>query len=346
LVATGQETTTGRKMFQVQAVASATTPRFALIQYVDPATILPYWNYLVSSLMRIGLWSPTGNSVRIKMRLIYNTNAGLPPAIGATEPIASWAVGGDPVFSANWAQVIPQNDPAYVLPNYNSNKNGPYMALPFNNIQMPSAATGTQALGIVIYTVDPLVSTSGSQDSIIFDKVSLAQNEFAIDTPPQTFDDVLRECQFYYQNTFVPGFVPGSLASADSPVYFPQQAFNNGSGTYFAFAAPFSIEYSLKRASAAVVNTYSPSTGAVGYVDALLCYVTSAPAIITVTNPVAVGTYWTKVFGGKKGAGYIPIAGSPAYIAAASAATANIYSAVISFQFTVNALLGAPTGIP
>lgn len=325
----GQESSTGRKMFQVQAAASATTPRFALIQYVDPATILPYWNYLVSALLRIGLWSPTNNYVRIKMRLIYNTNAGLPPTIGNTEPILSWS-GNDPVFSSNWAAIVPPNDPAYVLQNYNSNQAGPYEPLPFNGIQLPSAATGTQALGIVIYTVDDLVSTSGMQDSIVFDKVSLSQNAFAIDTPPQTFDEVLRECQYYYESSYDPGYFP-IVSTPYSEITRLQLAIPNPTN-YSMFTAPFDVQFNTIKRGTPVITLYSPAAGTSGSVD---CIINNSGSIVS-SGTVVASSFWTQRFVGRKGFQYISATNTAPLNSSASSAC----SACVLFHYRATAVLG------
>lgn len=200
------------RSFQVQAINGTVNNRFALIQYVAPKTVLPYWSYILSSLSRMRIFTSHGTQIRVKMRLIWRVT--LPSPIGAAEPIASWA-GTDPVFAAGWTEIIPLNDPAYLLPNnYEDGAAGnAFPAFPYSGMQMPDwdvANADTYTLGIVIYTTANMNASLGTEDSIEFQRISLVQNDFAVDASPQTADQVLRECQYYYQKSFQQGTIPAS----------------------------------------------------------------------------------------------------------------------------------------
>jgi len=144
--------------------------------------------------------------------LIYR--ASIPSTISATEPIASWAAGSDPVFAAGWTALTPLNDPAYVLPNAYANDESAganaYPGFAFNGFQLPNASNADMTLGIVIYTMDNLNSSTGTEDAIAFDKISLIPSAFGADALPQTYDECLRECEFYYEKSYPAGVLPGS----------------------------------------------------------------------------------------------------------------------------------------
>ncbi len=215
-VLTGKNSVAQRSNFLVKANSAATTTRFALIQYLDPKTIIPYWSYIVSSLVRSRIFTSHGTQVRLKARLIYR--ASLPSAISATEPIASWPAAADPIFAAGWSSISPLNDPAYILPNAyedGSPTASPfsYPAFSFNKFQLPESSNADMTLGIVIYTMDNMNSTAASEDQIAFDKISLIPSEFAADAFPQTFDESLRECQFYYEKTYEVKDLSGTITN-------------------------------------------------------------------------------------------------------------------------------------
>jgi len=112
-IETGQASAANNFAFQVQPVDSQDS-RVALIQYVDAATIRPYWNKVLSSLAKVKFVSPTLNTnVGLKMRLIYRND--LPPTLGDAEPITGWDLNGDPVFDSGWSEILPLNDPTYTL---------------------------------------------------------------------------------------------------------------------------------------------------------------------------------------------------------------------------------------
>ena len=207
---TGQASAADGFGLKLIGTGSAAATQFALIQYIDPATIAPYWNFYLSSLVRIGLRSsnPTKSSIRFKMRLIWRTD--LPPNITSNPPIASWSSGGDPVFNTGWTQIKPLNDPTYTIPtSYSTYESGnAFSSFAFDQFPMPPASTDTMTLGVVLYTIDNLIVSSG--DYIVVDKISLVPNKFAVDTNPITFDECLRQCQYYYESSYVAGGLVGT----------------------------------------------------------------------------------------------------------------------------------------
>ena len=210
-VQVGQNSAAFRYGFVVGAVLAATQSRFALIQYIDPSTILPYWSYIVSALAKVRISTGANSQIRVKMRLIWRTS--LPSSLSPTEPIVSWAGNSDPVFGAGWTAIAPLNDPTYILTNgtYPGGTVYGFPDISFDGFQLPECSTGTMTLGVVFYTMDPMSSASGFQDSIMFDSISLVPNRFAVESSPTTFDETLRECQFYYEKSYERGVLPGSI---------------------------------------------------------------------------------------------------------------------------------------
>lgn len=186
--------------FKVTAVTA--TNQFAMIQYIDPTSIRTGWGKTFSSMVK--LVAQLQGTVSLKMRLIYR--ASLPSPISQTEPIASWAPLGQPVYAAGWTAISPANDPTYVLTNGSS-------TLKFEGFELPVSTNASMTLGIVIYTTTPMTQT-GTADNIVFNSVSLVQNDFAIETPALSFDETLRRCQFYYRKSFLVGTVPTTNVGA------------------------------------------------------------------------------------------------------------------------------------
>jgi hypothetical protein len=320
-IETGQASAANNFAFQVQPVDSQDS-RVALIQYVDAATIRP--NKVLSSLAKVKFVSPTLNTnVGLKMRLIYRND--LPPTLGDAEPITGWDLNGDPVFDSGWSEILPLNDPTYTLENGSD-----FVDLSFDQFQMPPAENATMYLGVVIYTTEPFVSTPGSKDQLIFDSVSLVNNDFAIASPSKTFDQVLQECQFYYEV---------------APAYLYRTMSVNRAGSSFSgFASPFNIEFnSLKRTSATaspsgITLTLISNIGTAGnvtaryYEDGLL----QGGANSNINR--AVNLYWFTPLITTKGAKY-ETGSSPGDLAAGASYTDNA-SAGILFAYTADARLG------
>lgn len=323
-----------RNAFQVKAISGVSNNRFALIQYIDPATIKPYWSYILSSLARMRIFTSHGTEVGMKMRLIWRTS--LPSTISPTEPIASWA-STDPVFASGWTAIAPQNDPVYILPNsYDPDESGQaFPAFPYDGFEMPDwdiAHENTYTLGIVIYSTDNLNSALGTEDTVEFDRISLVPNDFAVDSPPQTADEVLRECQYYYEANDGYTILQNSVVVPGAP-----------NSVAIAFAAAFRLNYqTVKRAIPAITlfSTFAPF--AANTVFVALNYESTGAAYGTQTATVAVnggGGYWLGPSVTTSVAVWLPIS----FVALTSAVSngASFYSAAdITMTFNLDARLG------
>lgn len=254
-VETGRNGIGDNRNLIVKAINGVTNNKFALIQYIDPATILPYWNFILSSLAKVRISSPLNSQVSYKMRLIYRSS--LPPTLSNVEPIASWT-GTDPTFASGWTALSPVNDPSYLL-------TAAYDPHSFNGFVLPPAINTSMTLGIVIYTINNMNNTSAQEDQILFENISLVSNEFGIEANPQTFDQVLRECQYYYLKTFPQGTVPANATTeVGSLVYRAQNAGAASNGVWWPFPStmrtttPLITSYNTVSANAKWYN----STGA------------------------------------------------------------------------------------
>lgn len=188
---------------QLFAINGVNANRFALIQYVDSETMKSYWNQIVSALVRSALFTSNATQTNLKMRLIYRTTGDAIPTISNTEPITGWDANGDLTFAAGWSSVEPINDIAYQLQTKSVGQTANEMpAYAFNQFQLPSAVSNAMYLGVVVYITAPLNNSLGSEDAVVFDRISLVQNEFALDCACETWDESLRKCQYYYEQSY------------------------------------------------------------------------------------------------------------------------------------------------
>jgi hypothetical protein len=237
---------------QINPVVNASQTQLAVIQYIDPATILPYWGSFVSSLVKMAFVTSASTTLKIKMRLIWNAN--LPSTIGNAEPIASWTLNGDPVFSSGWTAIVPQNDPVYTLPNLN------YFNYAFNKFLLPPNTSGgeTMTLGIVLYTQGNMSSTS-PVDYVVLDKISLVPNDFAIDSNPETFDQVLRQCQYYYEKSYDYFTLPGAATGSGSLVQSQQVISDPVGNAMYMNASNLAIPFKSVKRAAPTMKVYNPA---------------------------------------------------------------------------------------
>jgi hypothetical protein len=316
--------------------AGSASNQFALIQFIDPTICRPYWSYIVSALVRCRLFSALNpaEQVGIKMRLIFATS--LPLVIGNTEPIVSLS-GSTITFAAGWNVLAPLNDPTYILPNASTTFETPngagFPEFSFDGFELPNCTTTTQTLGVVIYTTAP-ISNIGSSSAIAFDSISLVPNRFAVQTNPKTTDQVLQECEFYYEKSYDSGTLPGTATIVGQQTY--QQNYTLSGAVLSMYPGIFNIDLrTAKRAipGAGNIAIYTPATPATLGVQAITYINGSVLAFgdISLSNYL-IGSSSTKYLV-YTGIGVTPL------IANATASTVNPYS-LIAFHYVVDVRLG------
>lgn len=255
---------------QLRAVNGVPANRIAIIQYIDSSSIASYWGTKLSLMVRALQSTHFVPTASIKARIIYRTVGDAAPTIGAAEPITGWDVNGDVTFAAGWTVLRPLNDPKYLLSLTYDQTLGTF-AFPmysFNGFQLPqgpnAAIPNNIGFGVVIYTTAPISDDVVFPDSIVFNSVSLTENEFAIDATPISSDEVLRQCQFYYEKSYKLADLPGTVTLDNARLHtFPVITGGVNDTLYFQ---SFHTEY--KEVKRAIVNPtfYSTNTGASGNV--------------------------------------------------------------------------------
>jgi hypothetical protein len=320
-IASGMATNADRFGLLVTPVAAATTTKFALIQYIDDSTTNPYWGYKLSALVRLRFNSTNNTTVRFKMMLMYRLT--LPPTLSASDPIAGWA-GDNLSLAAGWTAIKPLNDPIYSISHSSSTADLSYA---FNGFQLPTASSDTMFLAAVFYTVDPM-SSAGTKDFFVIDKISLVNNDFAIDTQPQTFDDVLRQCQFYYEKSYdttVP-VTTSTLVGIINKVQIGDQSNSVG------YPGPFQFEFSTVKRAIPLFQFYS-AVGTPGNVSVQ----TYRGGVNSSLVNVAPGSFWSAGNISTKSVEYLPVNNTPL---ASIGGLAAAFACSIRFHYTASILLG------
>ena len=200
---------------------------------------------------------------------------------------------------------------------------------------MPPAENFTMYLGVVIYTTEPFVSAPGNKDHLILDKISLVPNDFAVESPPKAFDQVIEECQFYYEKSYDQGTLAG-VASDVSALRRSQTAAWNDNLTNVWFSASFQFEYNTVKRGIPAIVTYNSFNGTANEAR-VNCYNTGA-LVVTADPSTAASTNWTR-FVGTKSVLFAANNGLQ-YGALAQGLQAFNNSAEVRFNYTADARLG------
>ncbi|PWU05065.1 MAG: hypothetical protein C5B43_03865 [Verrucomicrobia bacterium] len=283
---------------QLTAINGVNDNRVAIIQYIDSSTINPYTQQTLSCLVRSLTKLSNSKSLGIKMRLIVRGNA--IPTISNTEPISSWPADSDPVFAAGWTEVIPENDPEYILGNTyiggltvgNFGNGTDFPAYSFNKFQLPDiGATGTLYMGVVVYTTNDLDNTLGNENALYFDRISLVPNDFAIDASPETYNSTLRKCQFYYEKSYAPGVLFGTTTSVG--LKFINGLMITAATTDSGYARSFDLDFIQTKRAIPNLAFYSPSNGASDSMYAEIIQNGTSEANAVIAAVVAGGHYFS-----------------------------------------------------
>jgi hypothetical protein len=234
----GRDTAANNYGFNV--VATATANQFALIQYIDPKSIRPYWGNNLATLVK-GLFKTATSPVTIKARLIYRVD--LPATISSTEPISSWSAGGDPGYAAGWSEVVPLGDPTYTLSTAGD------FNLEFLWRNVPASSADNMTMGIVIYTTTNM--DDGGADALTFHDISLVPNDFAIESNVLTAEEQLRRCQYYYEMSYA-SFADINTTTLNGCI---SSILQTGGG-----APPFEISFKQTKRSDPTLTFYSANT--------------------------------------------------------------------------------------
>lgn len=306
--------------FALAIEAVGANNQFGFIQYVDPSIIRPYWGKVVSSLVTASLQSSHGSEIRFKLRLFYV--AGLPAATSRTVPVASWVAGDDPVFAAGYTEIVPPNDPIYTL----TNEVGT-IECPFERIPLPESSNTNMTLGIMVYTIDNM-DPAATADLILINDISLAPNDFAARTQAQTFDEVLRQCEFYYEKSYNDNFYAGS--STNSGLRFAEQLAVNSSPIDF-IARSFGIQFNTLKRALPVVSLYS-AVGTGANVSGSISNAGAGSAFFNIPS-----TNWTATWDGQKSVAFIANTVTPL---GTLAQVSDFPEAFIAFHFIADSRLG------
>jgi len=294
-IAVGQSAGTYNYGLQVNAVLD--NNQFALLQYIDASTIRPYWGQNLSAMVRALLITTQSSAIQFKVRLLCIP--GVPNATTDIYPIASWTAGSDPVFSAvspAVTAIAPLNDPIYTL-----NSSTP-MFFPFNKFTLPASTNVNMTLGILIYTINNMSATG--PDGIVFNDISLVQNDFAVLSNPQTFDTVLKQCQYYWEKSYnnevhaTSGTYPATYVGVSSVLLGNTTALMSGMDRTFKTAkriTPNVLWFSPVTGSQGFVYNITGSTDVAVSTNSYTGKTSTGVALLqaTISDSSAVAVHWT-----------------------------------------------------
>lgn len=317
-------------------IATSSASSFAIIQYLTASQAREIL-FNTSSVQMRGATSSTLNGT---VSLWWTDDASLPDlTAGNNYSLVSSITAGVPTVGGggnygNWTQVT-----------RSVGKNAPFtftateLDYSFNSFDFDEDGQTTATFFAIVVTFDTMADT----DILILDYISLVSGDIATRPAPQQPDEVLRECQYYYEKSWEPStaLCPGN--SINSMVFY--QGSSDGGSTSTMFQEIFSWNYKQTKISILpVITLYSAgnaNTSAV--VTGVIEGRNTVPASRTIAGDISWASFWTVNGLGSQAASYVPTVDNlnnvPLSLTAGTG-TLSVTAAYITFHYTVDARLG------
>jgi hypothetical protein len=318
-------------------VVATTAGQFALIQYLTGKQATKIFLNMADDGVRVSANAEVASTpvAPMTISLWWSANPSLPDmnsnnslvtgldANGYPTVVGGWTeITRDKAYSGQFANSVASKLESFGFPNYNDV--APYL----NPATLFAIVIGTAPL-----TINSVVQ---------FQSISLVPGSVPTIPAPQTPDEVLRECQYYYEISYESGDLIGtaSLPSEYSYAMPTVDVVTGANSTNTYYADTFNIRYNTVKVSRTpIITLYSPvapvSAGTVfGQMQ-----VTGVP-VGTKTSVLTAATYWTQAGLGSKAATYVATALSAIYTTTQAGAGAQKSNGLIIFQATIDARLG------
>ena len=305
---------------------------FALVQYLDAAQA----REILSQRNAIAIKGAVSTGTLTGTVSLYWTTAAFPTITATNNYSLVQTIDGTtsvptvPTTAGNWGAWT--KVPNKILKDYGqitlTTTNAEYDFIEFD---ATASAAPTTATGFAI--VVSFGSLTSAQIAT-FDYISLVGGDIATRPAPQTPDEVLRECQYYWEKSYNPSVLAGTASSTGGALFYTQAAYgyvSSGNQSRFCYSS-FVVPYNTCKRSSIPVNTiYSPNTGTVAMVHAF-----ATDGVQTPTNgDIGVGA-WTQIQG-NKAIGF-QVTGASTFGSGTGAS--NQATAYVSLQFTADARIG------
>jgi len=317
-------------------LTAAATTQAAVIQYLPQAIARKILNAPIS--VNISALTSNTNGIGGTVSLYY-TKGTLPAINSNLSIVATLDANGKPAtFNGSggnaWIEVprLTGQNATFTIPQSGSSTN--FIDIPLNGWDMQGASDINNATFFAIVVgFQSLPNTK----TIGLNSISLCSGKIATRPAPQTLDEVLRECQYYYEMSYDVGTIPGTATGLGQRQAIQRLQFNSGSGNWDGYVLPFETVFTTNKRTATSFIIYSTVTGAANSFDFnIYASLSSSP---NATGTQTSGSFFQAVQSSTRTVTDVP--GNSASILSSSGLNSSaIVSATLVYQFTADARLG------
>jgi hypothetical protein len=233
--------------------AAVNNTQAAVIQYLEA----PIAREILSNKLSVNLNCATNVAVNLTVSLWYTKDASLPDINVGTynSLVATLDANGKPAtFNGTWIEV-PKRDN---LNNLLSLSPGSYADYGFSywHLNDPAEAALATFFAIVIGTNELATGTAPG-----FRSISLVPGETPTIPSPKSYDEVFRQCQYYYEKSYPAGVAPNtSPANGQVTVDIPL-VYNIAFNSFSLRRQPFTLNYMTTKRTEPTIQYYLPAAG-------------------------------------------------------------------------------------
>ncbi len=239
----------------------ANTCQVAIVQYLTVPEILSMLNNELSSNI---ICSSNQSSMKGVISLWYTLDSTLPNINTDSESLVSTlnANGKPTAFNGTWVEVPRSSlgDAIFQLSSPATIDN--LQSFGFNGWQLDLTSVDLQ--NVKYFAIVVGFSSLTATNSILIKSCSLVPGSVPTIPAPQTCDEVLNDCQYYYEKTYDKSVVPGTITSSDIVSYRMTTAYIDGAAN--VYASFFTIIYKTEKISDPIVKVYNYIDGRVDHV--------------------------------------------------------------------------------
>ncbi len=304
-------------------LTAAVATQMALVQYLDATQARELLNNRIS----VNIAAKANVATNATVSLWYTTDVTLPVITSGTNNSIVLTLGTNgsvATRNGTWSQV-PRSGLGDALMTIGTNATNEFNDYNFSGWDMEGiAATNTATFFAIV-----IGTASKPSGAVRFYSVGLCAGDIATRPAPQTPDEVLRECQYYYEKSYDQGVIQPTTILAGA-ITIPMQVSAPGPAI---FAANFSLNYNtVKRMAPIVVLDDTQSNLGKVYFGVS----NSDNSSVNYTSIAVSGTWTTSI--GTKSANYIRATN----LALANPATATVtgMAGSMTFQYSLDSRLG------
>lgn len=277
------------------SVTASIAGQMAIIQYLPGLAAREILQDVISVYLRAAALQPgpIPGSVTCTVSLWVTADVSLPSAASNNSIVLTLDANGKPAtFNGNWTEIAPRNgqEAKFTMTTDPIAFDGWWN----NDLNNALGATATYFAIVIGFGTIPI------NNSIIFHNVALQSGKVATPPAPQTYDDVLRECQFYYEKSYLPGVAAGTVTQNN--MHLSLQNILLGGGNASAKSGILELEYVTVKNTTPTISIYSPANGAINSVQTNIW---DGGAVIS-TGSIAFNTNWQVLNANANRVTYIP----------------------------------------